>query len=711
MAYEFVDDAGASAGRYELLPVDDTPASVSAGRAINSIPRQLGLTARYAIEGPAQALQVVTEPLRYFTDKLVPERSAGVTGLVTGQAAPPKSTPLGVQATKLADWIGLPKPETANERVVGDAARLLSGAAGGMGAARLASAAPGMVGTIGAGMAANPIQQIGAATGAGLAGGASREAGGSPLAQTGASLLGAVGGGMAPGAAGALADRVRQLTTQRMGPQQLDVQIQGLLERAGTNWAEVPENVRRGLRAELATSLQAGKELDPAAVRRLADFQTVGATPTRGMVSLDPVQITREQNLAKMAANSGDDGLRGLPMIQNRNNAALISRLNDLGAGRGVDPVTAGRSVVGSVTGQQAALRGAERSAWDAARASPGYQMPISPAPLNGIVRNLGQEGENVLGFLPQQITDYMATFQTGAQPFTPQHYRNLQSMLAKAANSADGNQAYAAGAASRMLRDADLVPLKMGAHIESGGLPITGATAASMRAADSAPAEAIDLVNQARRATRAAYAFEESSPMVRSVLSDGRSADPARIAQQFVLGGTADEARVVAQQVGPEGRAIIRDALANQIKQKALSGAADETGKVSQAALNRAINQIGEEKLRLFFSPEEVAQLRAAGRVASYIQAQPAGSAVNNSNSGALVLGRGMDLLNGVASKVPFGKQVVIDPARGIGLSLGERAAQNVTPGLLAPVPRREMGPALLLPGLAVGGGLLSPQ
>lgn len=712
MAYQLIEeDSGQAVGpKFELLP--EEPAAVSAGRTINDIPRQLGLTARYAIEGPAQAAQVITEPLRYITDKFLPDRSAGVSGLVTGQAAPPKSTPLGVQAAKLADWIGLPKPETANERVIGDAARMVAGGGGMLRASQAATALPGLAGQVATGLAANPIQQLSAAAGGGLAGGASREAGGSPMEQMVASLFGSVAGGMAPSAIQPVLNAGRRALAPRPTPQNLDVQISGLVERAGGQWSQVPDNARRALRAELASSLQAGKELDPAAVRRLADFMAVGATPTRGMVSQNPVQITREQNLAKMAANSADDSLSGLPLIQNRNNQVLIGRINDLGAGRGVDPVTAGRTVTDSVLGQQAALRSAERTAWDAARSSPGYQMPISPAPLNTVVRNLGQEGENVLGFLPKQITDYMEPFQTGQQPFTPQHYRNLQSMLSNAARSADGNQAYAAGEASRILRDADLIPLKQGSHIDSRGLPITASTAASMRAADAAPGEAIDLVNQARRATRQAYAYEDSSPLVRSVLSNGRTADPARIAQSYVIGGTADEARVVAQQVGPQGRAVIRDALANHIKQEALSGAADETGKVSQAALNRAINQIGDEKLSLFFSPEELSQLRSLGRVASYIQAQPVGSAVNNSNSGALVLGRGIDLLNSVAGKIPFGRQAIIDPLRGISLSIGQRASQNVTPGLLAEQLVTPMGQSLLLPGLAVGGGLLSaPQ
>ncbi len=144
-------------------------------------------------------------------------------------------------------------------------------------------------------------------------------------------------------------------------------------------------------------------------------------------------------------------------------------------------------------------------------------------------------------------------------------------------------------------------------------------------------------------------------------------------------------------------------------LKEKALSGAADEVGKFSQSAFNKALNQIGDRKLAIFFSPEEIAQLKATGRAASYMQAQPVGSAVNNSNSGALMLGRGYDVARAVASKIPFGQQLVVDPLRNIDISLSQRAAQNIRPGLLAPVERPPVSQGLLLPALTYGGGLLA--
>ena len=652
------------------------PAAVNAGKQINSIPRQLGLTARYGLEGVAGAAQLLTEPLRYATDRL------------TGQTG--KTKPLSALASSLADTLGLPSPEGANERVVGDATRLLAGSGGMLGAAQKL---PGMVASQ---LAANPMQQLASAAGAGAAGGASREAGGGTGMQAAAALLGGVGAGMGASLAGAGVNAAKG-AFNKLTPQQIDAQISTVLERAGVDYSQVPERVRQSMRAEMSGALQANKEVSPAAVARLLDFKSVGATPTRGMVSQNPVQITREMNLAKMAANSSDDALHGLPLIQNQNNARLISNLNDLGANRG-NTLAAGEQVTSSILGTQAGLRGAEQAAWDAAKASPGYKQPISSKVISDINGALGDEG--MMPFMSPTISKYMEAFQTG-QPFTPQAYRNLQSMLSRETMKG-GNEGAAASLAARILRDSDLAP----AGVVNNGAPVTAGMAAGMRNADTASAEAINLVNGARGATRRAYDYEDLNPLVRSVLSEGASSDPQRIAQQFVIGGTANEAQDLVRQLGPNGLAPVKDAILTHLKSKALSQASDETGKFSQSAFNKALQDIGERKLSMLFTPEEITALRTNARVASLMQSQPVGSAVNNSNSGALLLGRGLDALN----KIPFIGPMTGPPLKDLVVSLRQRQAQNVLPGLLASQERQSVAQPFLLPALAAGGLLSAP-
>ena len=115
----------------------------------------------------------------------------------------------------------------------------------------------------------------------------------------------------------------------------IDAQLTGLVARSGGDYSQIPEAIKQSLRAELGNALATGKEVDPAALSRLIDFKRTGLTPTRGMVSLDPVQLTQEKNLAKIAANTANGELQGLPRLENQNNAKLIENLNTLGAQRG----------------------------------------------------------------------------------------------------------------------------------------------------------------------------------------------------------------------------------------------------------------------------------------------------------------------------------------------------------------------------------------
>lgn len=660
--------------------------AVQAGKAINSavdsIPRQLGLTARYGLEGLGNALQLGTEPLRYITDRL------------TGQTG--KTVPMGVVATRAADFLGLPSPASPTERVVGDASRLVAGTAGTMGAGGLMSGAAKPLGDM---LTQAPVSQLVSAAGAGLAGGASREAGGSTGGQVIASALGGLAGAGAVGLGNAIKTQATGLKNALMTPQQMDVKINEVLQKTGVDYSQVPERIRQSLRDELASSLRMGKDLDAQAVARLLDFKAAGLTPTKGMITLDPVQITREQNLAKMGANSADGQLQGLARIQNQNNAKLISNLNDLGASRG-DTLRAGEAVTGSVLGTQAGLRGAEQSAWDAAKNSPGYRAPISSGAISDINQALGEQG--MMPFMNPAISRYMEAFQTG-QPFTPQDYRNLQSMLAREV-AKGGNEGAAASIAQKALLRADLSPA---GFVTNGTSVVTPDVAAGMRQVDGAAADAINAVNQARGATRAAYAFEDSNPLIRSVLSGGATSDPQRIAQRFVLGGTANEAADLVAQVGVKNLAPIKEAIVADLKSKALSGAADEVGKFSQSAFNRALNRIGDRKLSLLFTPEELQALRTNARVASFMQAQPAGSAVNNSNTGALLMGRGLDLLN----QIPVIGPMAGPALKNIQVFYGNRQAQNLTPGLLATQAKQPLLGGLVAPSIAMGGLLSAPM
>jgi hypothetical protein len=664
----------------------DAPVAVKAGaatsNALGDIPRQLGLTARYGLEGLANTAQIVTEPLRYLTDRL------------TGQTG--KTVPLGVLATQAADAIGLPKPADANERVIGDATRLVAGAGGLGAAANTARAAPGLAGQAARMLSSNMEQQLASAAGAGLAGGSVREAGGGPVAQGAASLVGGVAAGMAPDALRGAVNAGRSLLN-RPTPQQLDQQISVLLQRADVDYSALPNAARSALRNDLQDALRAGRELDPEAVRRLADFRAVGATPTRGMVSQNPVQITREMNLAKIGANTSDEGLQGLALLQNRNNGTLIRNLNDAGANQG-DPFRAGQAAIGGIQARDAGMQANVNQLYANVRGMAGGDIPLDRKPfIDNIFSALTQE--NRLAFLPKEIGDTLNLISSGKAPFTPQTVDMLKTMMATASRSSnDGNVRAALSIARNALEGTpvNLPPLGPGLA--------TGAQAQALRGATTQANDVLGAMNQARQAASQRFAWQESARPIEAALG---GAQPDRFVRQFVIGGTLDDARAVAQNGNVQE---VKNAIVAHLKEKALNGAADEVGKFSQSAFNKALREIGERKLSLFFSPEEIAQLNAVGRVASYAQVQPVGSAVNNSNSGALLLGKGYDALMNLANKVPVIGPNLVPPIRNIEIAVRNQQAQNVLPGLLAPAERPPMGQGLLLPGVAVGGLLAAP-
>lgn len=630
----------------------ETPAQPKRSMGQGAV-RAAGLATRYGMEGVANAVQIVTEPLRQIvTDRVLPDRPGKLSDLVTGAAAAPKSRPLGEEATRFADWVGLPKPEDATERVVGDATRMVAGAGGMVGAGQAAAKAGAR--TLGGFLSANPTAQMAGAGGAGLAGGAERETGGGDGSQFFMSVLGGLAGSAAPGVAaraagaaraapGRLADLVNP--ARGMPPQQIDLQITARLEGTGVDWSAIPERVRQAVRQDVQQALKAGDNLDPQALARLVDFRTVGATPTRGSLTLDPVQVTRERNLAKTGANSSNVNAQQLTNLEADNNQTLLRRLADMGADRGADPYAVGERGIGSLQGWADQQRGNVNSLYQAARDSQGRSVPLDGSTFTREASSLLDE--NLLGHaLPKDVERHLNRIAMGEVPFNVDYAEQLKTVIGKLQRgTSDGSTRMALGMVRRALDNATPptgVPAASGIP-NPGNLPaVTGANAA-------APIEdgAIAAFNRARGANREMMQQVERTPALQA-LWDGDIA-PDDFLRRYVTSNGA-KVRDVAETVrvaGPEGRQALRDGVLGHLRQAATGGQADETARFSAGGFRRALDQLGDRKLALFFDREEIASLRALSRVAGYTSSQPVGSAVNNSNSGAMLAGKGLDLLN----------------------------------------------------------------
>ena len=147
---------------------------------LQELGRQAGLTGRYALEGIGNTADFIATPVR--------EALNAIPGM-------PRSDP-GIGKV-ISDAAGLPEPENSQERIVGEASKMMAGGGGLIkSASTLAKFLPeAMLKTQGAlaALTSNPGAQAVSAAGAGAAGGYVKEEGGGPTEQ----LLAALAGGIA----------------------------------------------------------------------------------------------------------------------------------------------------------------------------------------------------------------------------------------------------------------------------------------------------------------------------------------------------------------------------------------------------------------------------------------------------------------------------------------------------------------------------------
>jgi hypothetical protein len=650
------------------------------------LPRAAGLTARIGMEA-------------------IPEVAGGVAGLVNtaGRINSGNFTPQGLlvkgvnmardamgfgdggeevgeaanvvsNAGRMAsDAIGLPKPETAAERVISTGGKAAVGTGGIMaGANRLNKVVSPAMQKITRFLSAAPKVQVAGSAGSGAAGQLAKENG----AGFGGQLVASVAGGL--GAAG-LANRGANVAKSLASPAS-PVNPLEALEKAGINVANLSDDVKNALTQEVQKALKVSTNLDDVALGRLADYQKTGLTPMSGNLTLNPSTITKERNLAKIGANSSDPAAQKLATIQRENDVKLMDSLGKFGSDD--DAVTAANKIIETLNVKDAATKKVIGKFYEQARNTEGRSALLNP-------RDFTQKANDALddallgGKLPGDVRNKLNSIAQGDTPLTVDVAEQLKTNIgALQRSSNDPAEKLALSKVREALDNTSLV--------------------------DGQGNEAISAFNKARAANKAYMQMVERNPALQAV-RDG--VEPDKFVSKFILGSgeKANIAQVKALRDSlkdnPEATTAIRGQIANYLKSRATNGKADEVANFSPDAYNKALKAIGDDKLKLFFTDQDLEMLKTLGRVASYEKYQPTGSAVNNSNTtGALtaVLDR---LANSpLIRKIPFGAKLVAEPAQDISVAVGSRKALDKTKALTKslPKPKGEKAPLASLYGLA---------
>lgn len=643
---------------YSSTSKPEKPAVMSLGESIRDIPRQVGLTARAGVSGLTDVADLLATPFR-----------AGLSA-ITGQDI----APVGEGVSNL---LGLPQPQNATERTVQSAARATAGAMTPVGLARLVKPITDTARGFQSMLTANPILQ---GVSGGAAGGAMQsvaEAGGGPLEQAGAAILGGIAAPMAASKIGQTGQRVGQAVQQLTRPAQapnIDIQINTILRNSGIELKDLPITAQNQLRQEVSQAMNIDGTLSPAAIRRLAEYRLVGATPTRGTLSLDPAIVTQQKNAAKRGAGSTDPRAQQLSQLENQNNQVLLNRLNEMGAERAIDPFAAGEDIASRLQGFADQQKQQIGQLYTQARDSTGRAAELESSVF---AQNVGKTLDKELktAFLPAEIKSYVNDISTGKLPLTVDVAEQLKTILATSQRGAsDGNVRAALGIVREQLEN---TPLRSGAG-----------------------QEAVQAFNQARKAARQFKQMQESNPLLKRV-ADGEI-QPDKLFEDLIARQPASVLEKTLPLLGGEGKEVLRRQTIAYLKDIATSQRPDDMARVSGVQMEKAIRRLGSKKLDLLFTKQEQAQLQSLANVAGYEQFQPVGSAVNNSNTAA-ALSSMIERLAGssVLGKLPLG-MLIQEPVKNIAAGRAANQALNPLAALAMPAQRPlGLGVTPTLPGI----------
>lgn len=516
----------------------------------------------------------------------------------------------------------------------------------------------------------------------------------------------------------AIAQRVSALLARVRGPSQAQIDAamrQAAQDVAGADASQIPDAILRRVRQQVAESLAAGRKPDAAALLRRAEFEELGMEPTLGQITRDPMQFARERNLRGVDLGGGQNPLASRFADQNQQ---LVGQFEQLGAGRADSSYQAGSGLINQLRAADEPVQDAVSAAYRAARGADGRYADLNTSVFSERANSVLDE--QMLGrFLPEGVRGMMNDVAGGRIPLNVNNAVQFDSVLSEAQRAAlrAGNraEARAVGVVRDALNGAPLVD-DVAAAASRPAQPLLGAFnnetrgAVASAAPDSAPggvgAAARQAFDDARALARDRFATIEQTPALKAAL-DG--ADPDTFVRKYILGGSTNELRALRDVLENSPQAVqqIRAQIAEHLRQAAFGPNAAGDTPMAVSRYMSALQRMGRDKLETFFSPEEVQRLMSVGRVGQFITTQPAGAAVNNSNTASAAMNL-LAELSGPVGRIP-GVRLLRDQVRGWQNEMAAGRALSAQPG----APRADLPPEVmnglraLFPLAPIAGGV----
>lgn len=460
------------------------------------------------------------------------------------------------------------------------------------------------------------------------------------VAQTG---IGAIAGGLAVPVAEKVSKMIANVANKinaRFTPVQ-SAQIQQGLAQEGVDFSKLTQQAQAAILKDADDALNAGGQLDFKALARKADFEKVGIKPTLGQLTGDPMQYQFEQNSRGIVG-----GGESLSQRFNEQNTGLVDAINRMRGGIG-DP---GLDKYGANVKVQEALRkinetrsAAKNELYDAAKSGLGRYAPLNPKSFSERLAT-DLDFDTASYALPPRLRKAVNDIASGNAPFRIQEAEQLKKIanLEFDKTGQQGAKNYALGLLKKHLDD----------EISN--------------TATQAGQETANAFKIASKAAKQQFGMLEKTPALKAAVENGLPDD--KFIEKYVISGNVKPRELLNLRAqlrqSPDVWQEIRGQVVEHLKNKATGGQLDEFAKFSQAGFKNGLNSIGDARMKILFSPAEIAELKAIQRVAASIQVHPVGSAVNNSGTSQAIA----NLLDRL-SNVPYLKELAINPLRNFQL------------------------------------------
>lgn len=515
--------------------------------------------------------------------------------------------------------------------------------------------------------------------------------------KTGQVGVGALGGAVASPLLGKIADVVapplKALATRMFSdPAKLASRaaieasdaVDSVVKQLGVDRASIPQQVYQEIRQQVADSFKKGEKIDASALLRKKDFDALGVPALRGQITRDPAQYSRDMNVRGI--EGAGEPVANLLSAQNQK---ITSKLGGFGGTKAREAVPAGDMFTGALKALDDKLSESVRRAYQNARASSGKDWDVP------------------LGGLANDVANVVDTFGIGAEK------NAVPSAIASKLKSF--GIINDPGMTQRKVfnyEEADKLLKQINAHDDGGNASI-GALRSAVKTALSEAGGEGDPFAVARKMAGERFKLLDAIPALEAVSKARNPQEVSRLAddfvQKYIIGSKVADLKKLAEVLPPEVMDEAKKQIARVIYEGAFKSNATGDKMASPAGLNAAMKSLGTERLKVFFSQQEIDDLNRLARVTSYANTEPAwGTVARGGNPGGVLFG-GMARLAGAGGKALPVVTPVLNALQG---SQRAAAAMNTTIPKAANLTPEEIRLVSSLLGTSnvVAGGLLAP-